>query len=87
MAKIDKDTAYVKALSHAHLTQDEVEALKELTAVDLLDMGTLAEAVIVKQWCKSEEYRMRAQAATDGTGNDFQGYPLPPTSTYPFYEP
>ena len=85
MAKIDEERAYIKALSQAHLTEDEIKALKKLTAVDLLDMGTLAEAVVVKQWCKSESYRLRAKAASDG--DEFQGYPIPPTRTYPFYEP
>ena len=85
MAKVDEERAYVKALSQAQLTEAECEALKALTAVDLLDMGTLAEAVAVKQWCKSESYRMRAKSASDG--DEYSGYPVPPTRTYPFYEP
>jgi len=85
MAKVDEERAYVKALSQAQLTEAEIEALKSLKALDLLDMGTLAEAVAVKQWYKSECYRMRAEAASNG--EEFNGYPIPPTRTYPFYEP
>jgi len=85
MAKVDEERAYVKALERVPLTEDEVNILKKLTAVDLLDMGTLSEAVIVKSWCRTQEYRIRSQSTTDV--GPYKGYPFPPTKTYPFYEP
>ena len=70
MAKIDQERAYVKAVQLAPLTESELEILKSLTAVDLLDMGTLSEAVTVKRWCKSESLRLKATQITNALRPD-----------------
>lgn len=57
MAKLDEERAYVKAVQLVPLTEEELKTLKSLTAIDLLDMGTLSNAVTVKRWCKSEGLR------------------------------
>ena len=79
------ELSFSKALNQAPLSGKELDKLKELSAVELLDMGTLSEVVAVKQWCQREEFRHRAQAQLDRS-KEFSGYPKPPTRSYPYYE-
>tara|TARA_B100000683_G_C12457426_1_gene542622 strand:- start:65 stop:337 length:273 start_codon:yes stop_codon:yes gene_type:complete len=77
------ELAYVKALDNAHLTRAELEELSQAPASELLLLGSMAEAVVVRNWTRREEYRMRAQDLQDGKRPEDANTSA--TRTFPFY--
>jgi len=79
------ERAFIKALDREPLTPDELLELMDKSAVELMEIGSVAECVHVKMWVKNESYRLRAQALQYGHDEDLKLFNRPPAHTYPFY--
>ena len=77
------ELAYVKALDNAHLTREELDELSKAPASELLLLGSMAEAVVVRNWTRREEYRMRAQDLMNNKSPEESTTSA--TRTFPFY--
>ena len=77
------ELAYIKALDKDPLTRDELEELAQTPASELILLGSIAEAAVVKMWVRHESYRHRAQDIMDNKKEKWGSGAY--TRTCPFY--
>ena len=77
------ELAYIKALDRDPLTREELSELAQADASELILLGTIAEAALVRMWVRHETYRQRAQDIMDGKEEKYGRGAM--TRTYPLY--